>query len=106
MIYTEEQIFKCLACCEAIIDRNLYLAKKWRNTYMYADTPAAVPAGEVYQDKAKEWMEYRKEIRSLLSGRYTLKEIIQHSKGCKKTTQKAVMDLIAQIHRGDVQLEE
>lgn len=106
MIYTEEQIFKCLACCEAIIDRNLYLAKKWRNSYIYADTPAAVPAGEVYQHKANEWMEYRKEIRSLLSGRYNLKEIIQHSKGCKKTTQKAVIDLIAQIHKGDVQLEE
>lgn len=72
---------------------------------MYADTPAAVPAGKVYQDKANEWMEYRKEIRSLLSGRYTLKEIIQHSKGNKKTTQKAVMDLIAQIHKGECEVK-
>lgn len=107
MIYTEEQIFKCLACCEAIIDRNLYLAKKWRNSYIYADTPTAVPAGEVYQHKANEWMKYRKEIRSLLSRRYSTKEIIRRSKACqKKTTQKAVIDLIAQIHKGDVQLEE
>ena len=102
MIYTEEHIFKCLACCEAIIDRNLYLAKKWRNSYVQLDTPAM----EYYQSIANEWMEYRKEIRFLLSGRYNLKEIIQHSKGCKKTTQKAVIDLIAQIHKGDVQLEE
>lgn len=103
MIYTEEQIFKCLACCEAIIDRNLYLAKKWRNSYVQLDTPAM----EYYQSIANEWMEYRKEIRSLLSRCYSTKEIIRRSKACqKKTTQKAVMELIAQIHKGDVQLEE
>ena len=73
---------------------------------MYADTPAAVPAGKVYQDKAKEWMEYRKEIRSLLSRRYRTKEIIRRSKACqKKTTQKAVIDLIAQIHKGECEVK-
>ena len=98
MIYTEEQIFQCLACCETIIDNNLYRAKKWRSSHIHAGTPAEISAGEVYQHKANEWMEYRKKIRSLLSRRYTLQEIIRYSKGCKKkATQKAVKELIAEI---------
>lgn len=97
-VYTEEYIFSCLACCEAIIDKNLYLTKVWKNT---------LTEGGEFEAKARKWMAYRTMIRQLLSGRYSTKEIICRSKSCqKKTTQKAVIDLIAQIHKGDVQLEE
>ena len=96
--YTEEYIFSCLACCEAVIDRNMYLAAKWKNAY---------PAGETYLDRAEKWMKCRSVLRGLLSERYSTKEIIQRSKACKKkATQKAVMDLIVQIRKGDVQLEK
>ena len=102
MIYTEEQIFKCLACCEAIIDRNLYLAKKWRDSYVQLDTPAM----EYYQSIANEWMRHRMLIRNLLSDRYTTKEIIRRSKGCqKKATQKAVKELVTQIHNSECEVE-
>ena len=96
-VYTEEYIFSCLACCEAIIDKNLYLTKVWKNT---------LTEGGEFEAKARKWRAYRTMIRQLFSGRYSTKEIIRRSKACqKKTTQKAVMDLIAQIHKGECEVK-
>lgn len=95
--YTEEYIFKCLKCCEEMINKNLYLAQKWKNSYI---TPS-LSAKEHYQAIAKEWIEYRTIIRSLLESRYSTKEIINLSNIGKKTTQKNVKALVAQIEDGD-----
>lgn len=96
-VYTEEYVFSCLACCEAIIDKNLYLTKVWKNT---------LTEGGEFEAKAEKWMAYRTTIRQLLSGRYSTKEIIRRSKGCqKKSTQKAVKELVAQINAGDCTLQ-
>lgn len=94
----EDKIFRCLACCEYMIEKNLYLSKKWKNSYMWVDTPAAVPSEEIYQERVNEWKEYREKIRSLVSDYYSLKEIIKRSKACKKkATQKEVRELVQEL---------
>lgn len=94
----EDKIFRCLACCEFMIEKNLILAKKWKNSYMWADSPAAVPSEEIYQGRVNEWKAYREKIRSLVSNRYSMKEIIQRSKACKKrATQKEVRELVQEL---------
>lgn len=95
--YTEEYIFKCLKCCEDMINKNLRLAKRWKNYHITEDETA----DESYQAIAKEWMEYRAIIRSLLEPRYSTKEIINLSTIGKKTTQQNVKDLVAKIEKGD-----
>lgn len=94
----EDKIFRCLACCEYMIEKNLILAKKWKNSYMWADSPAAVPSEEIYQERVNEWKAYREKIRSLVSNRYPLKEIIRRSKACKKkATQKETKELVQEL---------
>lgn len=94
---SEDKIFRCLACCEFMIEKNLILSKKWKNSYMWVDTPAAVSSEEIYQGRVNEWKAYREKIRSLVSNRYSLKEIIQRSKGSKKSTQKEVKELVQEL---------
>lgn len=65
---------------------------------MWVDTPAAVPSELIYRERVDEWKEYRNKIRSLVTDRYTLKEIIQRSKACKKrATQKETKELVQEI---------
>ena len=88
----EDKIFRCLACCEYMIEKNLILAKKWKNSWV-------IPSSEeIYQGRVDEWKEYRNKIRSLVSGSYPLKEIIRRSKACKKkTTQKETKELVQEL---------
>ena len=87
----EDKIFRCLACCEYMIEKNLYLSKKWKNSWV-------IPSEEIYQGCADEWKEYREKIRSLVSNRYPLKEIIRRSKACKKkATQKETKELVQEL---------
>lgn len=88
----EDKIFRCLACCEYMVEKNIYLSKKWKNSCTWV-----IPSEEIYQGRVNEWKTYREKIRSLVTDRYSLKEIIQRSKACKKSTQKEVKELIKEL---------
>lgn len=88
----EDKIFRCLACCEYMVEKNIYLAKKWKGSCTWV-----IPSEEIYQGRVNEWKTYREKIRSLVTDRYSLKEIIQRSKACKKSTQKEVKELIKEL---------
>lgn len=105
--YTEEYIFTCLVTCDKVISKNLYNAKKWKNTCSTYYNPFE-SAEDTYTAIADTWKKYRTIIRSLLSERYTLREIIQHTKrydnSCKQgtlkpATQKAVKVLVTEIQQ-------
>ena len=95
---TESLILSCLATCESVISRNVYLEKKWSN---YSYCPGQT-AGDGYKAKRLEWMKYREKLRSLLLPEYHMKQIIQMTKECtNKATQKAVKEVIDLIDKKD-----
>lgn len=91
---TESLLIACLATCETIISKNAYLEKKWINY-----------GGHGYYGERILWMGYREKIRSLLLPTYSMKLIIQLTKGgTNKATQKAVQDVIELIDNSDYTL--
>ncbi len=58
-----------------------------------------------YNASRLEWMGYRERLRSLLLPIYSIKMIIQMTKGCKdKATQKEVLEVISLIDKNDYEL--
>ena len=93
---TDSLVISCLAACEPVISKNAYLEKKWSN---YCRDYGG------YQGKRLEWMGYREKLRSLLLPLYSMKVIIQMTKGCKdKATQKEVLKVIDLIDKNDYEL--
>lgn len=91
---TDSLIVSCLATCETVISKNAYLEKKWGN--------CGQSYNGCYEYERLEWMRYRKKLRSLLLLVYSMKMIIQMTKGCKdKATQKEVLEAIGLIDRND-----
>lgn len=91
---TDSLIIECLAVCEAVISRNAYLEKKWKHHY-----------GEGYTAIRLQWMTYREKLRGLLLDKYSMKQIIQMTKGSpKKATKKAVEEVINLIDSRDYTL--
>lgn len=84
---TDTLLLSCLAACEPIISKNAYLEKKWAN--------CGQSYNGCYQYERQLWMEYREKIRSVLLPIYSMKMIIQMTKGCKdKATQKEVLQKV------------
>ncbi len=95
---TDSLLISCLAACEPIISKNAYLEKKWSNYCGMREY------GGYYATRL-EWMGYREKIRSLLLPVYSMKMIIQMTKGCKtKSTQKEVLQVIHLIETNDYEL--
>ena len=94
---TDTLLLSCLAACEPIISKNAYLEKKWAN--------CGQSYNGCYQYERQLWMEYREKIRSVLLPIYSMKMIIQMTKGCKdKATQKEVLQVIHLIETNDYEL--
>lgn len=93
---TDTLLFSCLNTCEKIISKNAYLEKKWCHDYTgYGG----------YQATRLIWMGYREKLRSLLLPIYSMKMIIQMTKGCKDmATQKEVLEVIHLIETNDYEL--
>ena len=88
-------LIACLSTCEKIISKNAYLEKKWANTHQES-------ISHLYSGKRKEWMEYRKKLRDVLKTDYSMKEIIQMTKGCTmKSAHYDVPEVVALIDKGD-----
>ena len=95
--FTDTLLVSCLAACEPIISKNAYLEKKWAN--------CGQSYNGCYQYERQLWMEYREKIRSVLLPIYSMKMIIQMTKGCKdKATQKEVLQVIHLIETNDYEL--
>ena len=95
--FTDSLLISCLAECESVISKNAYLEKKWGN--------CGQSYNECYQYERLEWMKYREKLRSLLLPVYSMKLIIQMTKGCKdKSTQKEVLEVINLIESNDYEL--
>ena len=84
--------------CEKVISKNAYLEKKWGKWYEGLTGSADA---NTYKINRLEWMEYRKQLQSLLLTKYSMKEIIQNTKSTKvytdtapKTLVKSVIELI------------
>lgn len=89
-------LISCLATCESVISRNAYLEKKWGN---YCRDYGG------YRATCMEWTRYREKLRSLLLPIYSMKIIIQLTKGCKnKATQKEVKEVINLIENNNYEL--
>ncbi len=94
-ILTKSLLIGCLATCEMIISKNAYLEKKWHDEI----------GAYGYKGTRLQWMEYREKIRSLLLTAYSMKQIIQMTKGCNDTsTKKAVVDVVELIDKCDFTL--
>ena len=93
--YTEEQIIQCLVTCESVISKNAYLEKKWSNFYI-CDGGYWHTRGDKYKKNRHDWIDYRKKLCFLLlDNKYSMKEVIQKTKSCKKkSTQKMVKEII------------
>lgn len=97
-LISEELIYACLMTCEKVISKNAYLEKKWGKWYEGLTGSADA---NTYKINRLEWMEYRKQLQSLLLTKYSMKEIIQNTKSTKvytdtapKTLVKSVIELI------------
>lgn len=98
---TDSLLISCLAACEPVISKNAYLEKKWSNYYICSDQSAR----DEYRMIRLEWMGYREKLRSLLLPVYSMKMIIQMTKGCKdKAIQKEVKAVIDLIEKNDYEL--
>ena len=98
---TESSLIACLATCETVISKNAYLEKKWGNSCMQRDFSDCCDYNGYYSERIK-WMEYREKIRAILLPIYSMKWIIQLTKGCSdKATQKAVQEVIDLIDKND-----
>lgn len=98
---TDSLLISCLAACEPVISKKAYLEKKWSGYNVVFDQTA----GDMYRKERLEWMGYREKLRSLLLSVYSMKTIIQMTKGCKdKSTQKEVMEVIDLIDKNDYEL--
>lgn len=93
---TDSLLISCLAACEPVISRNVYLEKKWcHDCKDYGG----------YHATRLEWIGYREKLRSLLLPIYSMKMIIQMTKGCKdKATQREVLKVIDLIDKNDYEL--
>lgn len=93
---TDSLLISCLAACEPVISESAYLEKKWCHDYTgYGG----------YQATRLEWMGYREKLRSLLLPIYSMKMIIQMTKGCKdKATKKEVKEVISLLEKNDYEL--
>lgn len=93
---TDSVLISCLVTCEKVISKNAYLERKWCHDYIgYGG----------YQATRLEWMKHREKLRSLLLPAYSMKMIIQMTKGCKdKATQKEVLTVIGLIETTDYEL--
>lgn len=97
---TTSLIIGCLTTCEAVISKNAYLEKKWQNCYR---DMAYYDGG--YGQTRSQWMEYRRKLRSILSEKYSMKQIIQLVKGnVDKATRKSVEEVIKLIDSRDYTL--
>lgn len=91
--FTDSLLVSCLAACEPVISKNAYLERKWCHDYK--------DYGGYYATRL-EWMGYREKLRSLLLPIYSMKMIIQMTKGCKnKSTQKELLQVIGLIDKND-----
>lgn len=98
---TDSLLFSCLAACETIISKKAYLEKKWSGYNVVFDRTA----GDMYRQERLEWMGYREKLRSLLVHIYSMKMIIQMTKGCNdKASQKEVLQVIHLIETNDYEL--
>ena len=101
-LISEELIYACLMTCEKVISKNAYLEKKWSKWYEdLTELVAGLVDDNTYKINRLEWMEYRKQLQSLLLDKYSIKEIIQNTKSTKvytdtapKTLVKSVIELI------------
>lgn len=101
-LISEELIYACLMTCEKVISKNAYLEKKWGKWYEdLTELVAGLVDDNTYKINRLEWMEYRKQLQSLLLDKYSIKEIIQNTKSTKvytdtapKTLVKSVIELI------------
>ena len=94
---TDSLLVSCLAACEPVISKNAYLEKKWAN--------CGQAYNGCYEYECQVWMGYREKLRSLLLPIYSMKMIIQMTKGCKdKATQKEVLSVIGLIDKNDYEL--
>lgn len=101
-LISEELIYACLMTCEKVISKNAYLEKKWGKWYEgLTELVAGLVDDNTYKINRLEWMEYRKQLQSLLLNKYSIKEIIQNTKSTKvytdtapKTLVKSVIELI------------
>ena len=99
-IFTEDFIFRCLATCEKVINKNAYLEKCWKN----CDEDAGYYR---YNTERLQWMEYRKKLQSILKPYYSMKDIISKSKSSKnETSQRAVLKAVMLIESGDYRYDE
>ena len=90
---TDSLLVSCLAACEPVISKNAYLERKWCHDYK--------DYGGYYATRL-EWMGYREKLRSLLLPIYSMRMIIQMTKGCKnKSTQKELLQVIGLIDKND-----
>ncbi len=93
-ILSEQIIISALTACEAVISKKAYLAKKWKNYYVCPGQTA----GDSYTMECSQWMEYRKKLRESLLSKYSMKEIIQMTKGnTDKISQKDVIAIIKML---------
>ena len=93
---TDSLLVACLAACEPVISKNAYLERKWCHDYK--------DYGGYYATRL-EWMGCREKLRSLLLPIYSMKMIIQMTKGCKnKSTQKELLQVIHLIETNDYEL--
>lgn len=93
---TDSLLVSCLAACEPVISKNAYLERKWCHDYK--------DYGGYYATRL-EWMGYREKLRSLLLPIYSMKMIIQMTKGCKnKSTQKELLQVVHLIETNDYEL--
>ena len=94
---TDTLLISCLAACEPVISRNAYLERKWGN--------CGKSYSGCYQYERQIWMGYREKLRSLLLQVYSMKRIIQMTKGCKdKATQKELLLVVDLIEKNDYKL--
>ena len=99
--FTDSLLVSCLAACEPVISKKAYLEKKWNGYNVVFDQTA----GDMYRQERLEWMKYREKLRSSLLSTYSMKMIIQMTKGCKdKATQKEVLEVINLIENNDYEL--
>lgn len=95
---TDSLLISCLAACEPVISKKAYLEKKWSGYYVVSDQTA----GDMYRKERLEWMRHREKLRSLLSPIYSMKMIIQMTKGCNdKASQKEVLQVVHLIETND-----
>ena len=98
---TDSLLISCLVTCESVISKKAYLEKKWSDYYVISNQTA----GDMYRYERLEWIGYREKLRSLLLPIYSMKMIIQMTKGCKnKATQKEVLEVIGLIDKNDYDL--